>query len=262
MNLISAYTFTRGPAPTGRLLGLAATPWRVLTAGGRRECRASQPGAHPPGSPGLLERIGAGAVPTARQPVTEHHGLAVASARARTVICLLSALAFTASARSFLRGVDRDRPPGAASPGSQSRYASCASAGRRSREGDRDTRAIEGASVRVYGVRQDPRGLFKYRNKIGLDVALEALREAWRERKFTMDEIDRYARICRVERVMRPYLEAWSDEPPAAWRSRCRSGSCVTPGPRRRSEPRARPLRHRALALPPFAFAATRSASC
>lgn len=39
-------------------------------------------------------------------------------------------------------------------------------------------------------------------------VALEALREAWRERRFTMNEIDRFARICRVERVMRPYLEA------------------------------------------------------
>lgn len=48
----------------------------------------------------------------------------------------------------------------------------------------------------------------EYRNKIGLDVALEALREAWRARRFTMDKMYRYARICRVERVMRPYLEA------------------------------------------------------
>jgi hypothetical protein len=44
--------------------------------------------------------------------------------------------------------------------------------------------------------------------KIGLDVALEALREGWRARRFTMDEIQRSARICRVERMMRPYLEA------------------------------------------------------
>ena len=49
--------------------------------------------------------------------------------------------------------------------------------------------------------------LFKYRNKVGLDVALEALREAWRERRFTMDELSRYATICRVHRVMGPYLE-------------------------------------------------------
>ncbi len=49
---------------------------------------------------------------------------------------------------------------------------------------------------------------FKYRNKIGLDVALEAQREAWREHRIGMDELDRFARICRVERVMRPYVEA------------------------------------------------------
>jgi len=48
---------------------------------------------------------------------------------------------------------------------------------------------------------------FKYRNKIGLDVVLEALREAWRARRFTMNEIYRFARVCRVERVIRPYLE-------------------------------------------------------
>lgn len=50
--------------------------------------------------------------------------------------------------------------------------------------------------------------LFKYRNKIGLDVALEALRDAWRARRFTMAGMHRYARVCRVERVMTPYLEA------------------------------------------------------
>jgi len=44
-------------------------------------------------------------------------------------------------------------------------------------------------------------------HKIGLDVALEALREGWRERKFTMDELADAARVCRVHRVMQPYLE-------------------------------------------------------
>ena len=49
---------------------------------------------------------------------------------------------------------------------------------------------------------------FKYRNKIGLDVALEALREGWREKRFQIDEVYEYADICRVKNVMRPYLEA------------------------------------------------------
>jgi len=70
------------------------------------------------------------------------------------------------------------------------------------------THRIEGQSVRIYGVAKTLVDCFKYRNKIGLDVALEALRESWRARRFTMDELDRYAAICRVQRVMRPYLEA------------------------------------------------------
>jgi hypothetical protein len=71
-----------------------------------------------------------------------------------------------------------------------------------------ETRKIEGELVRVYGAAKTLADVFKYRNKIGLDVALEALRDAWRHRKFTMNEIHHYARVCRVERVMRPYLEA------------------------------------------------------
>jgi hypothetical protein len=67
---------------------------------------------------------------------------------------------------------------------------------------------IEGQPVKVYGVAKTVADLFKYRNKIGVDVALEALRDAWRQQRFTMDEIDRYARVCRVERVLRPYLES------------------------------------------------------
>ena len=71
-----------------------------------------------------------------------------------------------------------------------------------------ETHRIEGDAVRVYGVAKTLADLFKYRNRVGLEVALEALREAWRTRRFTMAEIERFARVCRVERVMRPYLEA------------------------------------------------------
>ena len=49
---------------------------------------------------------------------------------------------------------------------------------------------------------------FKFRNKIGLDIALEALRDAWRQQKVTMDELWESAQLCRVANVMRPYLES------------------------------------------------------
>jgi hypothetical protein len=49
---------------------------------------------------------------------------------------------------------------------------------------------------------------FKFRNRIGASVALEALPDAWRARKATVDDLWRFAKICRVANVMRPYLEA------------------------------------------------------
>lgn len=67
---------------------------------------------------------------------------------------------------------------------------------------------LAGAQVRVFSVAKTVADCFKFRNKIGLDVALEALREAWNGKRATMDELWRYAEICRVANVMRPYLEA------------------------------------------------------
>ncbi len=49
---------------------------------------------------------------------------------------------------------------------------------------------------------------FKYRNKIGLDVAIEALRDCWRKKKATMDQLYGAAKVCRVAAVMRPYMES------------------------------------------------------
>ena len=71
-----------------------------------------------------------------------------------------------------------------------------------------ETHTIGGVKVRIYGPAKTVADCFKYRNKFGLDVALEALRDVWREKKATIDELLRYARICRVERVMRPYLDS------------------------------------------------------
>jgi predicted transcriptional regulator of viral defense system len=66
---------------------------------------------------------------------------------------------------------------------------------------------LEGRTVRIYGLAKTIADCFKFRNRIGLDVALEALTEAWRGRRVRIDQIDHYARICRVHNVMRPYLE-------------------------------------------------------
>lgn len=66
----------------------------------------------------------------------------------------------------------------------------------------------QGGAVRVYSIAKTVADGFKFRNRIGLDVAIEALREGWQQRRFTLEELDAMARICRVQAVMRPYIEA------------------------------------------------------
>lgn len=71
-----------------------------------------------------------------------------------------------------------------------------------------ETHQIDGVAVRVTSVAKTVTDCFKFRNKIGLDLALEALREARRAKKASADELWRYAKVNRVTNVMRPYLEA------------------------------------------------------
>ena len=67
---------------------------------------------------------------------------------------------------------------------------------------------VEGVAVKIYSPAKTVADCFKHRSKVGLDVALEALRDAFRVRKITMDELWTAARICRMENVMRPYMES------------------------------------------------------
>ena len=68
--------------------------------------------------------------------------------------------------------------------------------------------SVDGVTVPVFNAAKTVADCFKYRNKIGIDVALEALRDGWQQQKFTMDDIWRYAALDRVANVMRPYLES------------------------------------------------------
>ena len=73
-----------------------------------------------------------------------------------------------------------------------------------------ETHRVEGEVVRVYSLAKTIADCFKYRNKLGMEVILEALKDAWNHRRIRMAELESYARVCRVERVMRPYLETLS----------------------------------------------------
>ena len=71
-----------------------------------------------------------------------------------------------------------------------------------------ETHLIDGVPVKIYGCEKTLADCFKFRNKIGMDVVLEAVKLHKTRNRFNLGELLRYARICRVEKVMQPYLEA------------------------------------------------------
>ncbi len=157
---------------------------------------------------GRLDRVSRGLYQVTGRAVTEHHGLVLAARAApRGVVCLLSALSFHGIGTEvpFEVWLAIDRRARAPLLGQLPLRVVRFSGGALT-EGV-ETHRIEGQPVRVYSVAKTLADVFKYRHKVGLAVALEALREAWRDRRFTMAALTRHARTCRVERVMRPYLE-------------------------------------------------------
>jgi predicted transcriptional regulator of viral defense system len=71
-----------------------------------------------------------------------------------------------------------------------------------------ETHKLDGVDIRIYSLEKTLADCFKFRNKIGLDTAVEAVRFYRERRSVNVDALMRYAAICRVEKVMRPYLEA------------------------------------------------------
>jgi len=158
---------------------------------------------------GSIVKIGRGLYMTSIGFENPHAGLAqVSKAVPKGVVCLLSALRFheigTQSPSKIWIAIDRR----AAAPRLKCLKIQVVRFSGASLAEGIDEHNIAGVNVRVYNPAKTVTDCFKYRNKIGLDIAIEALREALRERKCTVDELWRYANICRVPNVIRPYLEA------------------------------------------------------
>lgn len=158
---------------------------------------------------GLLIKIGRGTYTPADMDFTENIGLAQVAKRVpHAVICLLSALLFHDIGTQLPHEVWIAIDGRAAKP--QIKYPPVRImrfSGKALSEGIEE-HVIEGVTVRVYNKAKTVADCFKYRNKIGLDVALEALKYCRHRRLCSTDEIWKYAKICRVSNVMRPYLEA------------------------------------------------------
>ena len=156
-----------------------------------------------------LVRVGRGLYSLPERPMSEHMGMVeVASRASQGVFCLLTALRFhnlttQSPFELWLALPNKVRKPSFDYPPVRVVRFS----GEALTQGV-ETHTVDGVQVRVYSVAKTVADCFKYRNKIGQDVALEALQEAWREKRVTMDELWRYAKVCRVANVMRPYMES------------------------------------------------------
>jgi len=157
---------------------------------------------------GKLERLGRGLYALPGRSIGEHTSLAEVARRVPSgVVCLLSALRFheltTQAPHQVWLALDRkSRKPSLDLPVRIVRFS-----------GEPLTagwavHAIERVPVKIYGPAKTVADCFRYRNKIGLDVAIEALKDCLQQRKATVDDLWRYAKICRVANVLRPYLEA------------------------------------------------------
>ena len=160
---------------------------------------------------GHLVRVARGLYAAPGYQTSEHDAMVTVARRAPSILfCLLTALRFhdlttQAPFEVWVAIGNKEHPPRLDYPRLRAvRFSGAAlTAGV-------EIRIVDGVKIRVTSVAKTIADCFKFRNKIGLDVALEALREARRMKRATADELWRYAKVCRVANVMRPYLEAVS----------------------------------------------------
>ncbi len=158
---------------------------------------------------GKLERVARGVYSLPGRALSEHRSLAEVALRApRGVVCLLSALRVHGIGTQAPFEVWLAIPPHTPTPRlDQPSLRVVRMSGPALTEGVEPI-DIDGVRVPVFNANKTVADCFKYRNKIGVDVALEALRDGWAQRKLTMDALWHYAAVSRVANVMRPYLES------------------------------------------------------
>ncbi|MFA5890438.1 MAG: type IV toxin-antitoxin system AbiEi family antitoxin domain-containing protein [Actinomycetota bacterium] len=158
---------------------------------------------------GLVERQARGIYVAAKHSFTAEHTLAqVAKQVPNGVFCLLTALRFhelttQAPAEVWIALPEKARRPKLDYP----RLRVARFSGPALTEGI-EAHRLDGVEIRVYSAAKTVADCFKYRNKVGVDVAVEALRDFSRHHRGGATDLARYARICRVSRVMQPYLDA------------------------------------------------------
>ena len=158
---------------------------------------------------GLLERVSRGLYRLPSHPGSEHEGLATVAAKVpQAVFCLLTALQFHELTTQLPRQVWIAMPRGSHVPRVDYPPIKMVQMTGAVYTAGIEEHLRDGVTLRVYSAAKTVADCFKHRNKIGLDVAVEALKDARAKRMASADDLWRYAKVCRVANVMRPYLEA------------------------------------------------------
>lgn len=160
-------------------------------------------------SEGVLERPGRGLYRLANEKPGRHAQLAEVAKRApRAVTCLLSALDFHGLTTQFPHELWLALPKKARTPRIEYPPVRIVRYGDVAYQYGIELHVLDGVEVKVYSVAKTVADCFKFRNQIGLDVAMEALRECRGKKRATNDELWTAAKACRMTNVMRPYLES------------------------------------------------------
>ncbi|RAP59660.1 type IV toxin-antitoxin system AbiEi family antitoxin domain-containing protein [Oleiagrimonas sp. MCCC 1A03011] len=158
---------------------------------------------------GQLERVGHGLYRLADADVSEFESLCtVASKVPQAVFCLFTALQFHELTTELPRQVWIAMPRGSHLPRLDYPPVKMVQMTENVYQAGVEEHVRNGVKLRVYSAAKTVADCFKHRNKVGLDVAIEALKDALAKSKATSDQLWRYAKVCRVTNVMRPYLEA------------------------------------------------------
>jgi predicted transcriptional regulator of viral defense system len=157
---------------------------------------------------GVVTRQGRGIYTLPDAPITENHSYAEAIKRApRGIICLISALRFHGLTMQNPTEVWVAIPRGAWQPKSDGLRLRIVQFSGKALTTGIERHQVEGVTVPVTNVARTIVDCFKFRNKIGTDVAVEALRDAWHKKQFTMKDLSQQANVYRMSRIMMPYLE-------------------------------------------------------
>jgi predicted transcriptional regulator of viral defense system len=158
---------------------------------------------------GALEKVGPGRyrVPKRTRATEQDDLVAATGAIPSSVVCLVSALRFHNVGTQLPAEVWIAVPRGTRVPRLSAPPIRVVNVSTAVFDLGIEEHRLEGQAVRIYSLARTVADCFRFRNKVGLDVALEALRDAWRSKRLKLDELNRIAKKLRVHRVMQPYLE-------------------------------------------------------